>query len=71
MGVVELMAAEARAGRLEVAIYSALSEIRSARRFAFLLAREPAAGWCIDAIAERLDLAERTLADALARGGRV
>lgn len=70
MGVAELMAAEARSGRLEVAIHGALSEIRSAQRFARALARDPAADWRLDAIAERIDLAERTLADALARGGR-
>jgi hypothetical protein len=70
MSVAELMAAEARAGRLEVAIHGALSEIRSAQRFARALARDPAADWRLDAIAERIDLAERTLTDALARGGR-
>ncbi len=70
MGLAELMAVEAHAGRLEVAIHCALSEIRSAQRFARALARDPAADWRLDAIAERIDLAERTLTDALTRGCR-
>ena len=69
MGVAELMAAKARAGRLEVAIHGALSEIRSAQRFARALGRDPAADWRLDAISERIDLAERLLTDGLARGG--